>query len=150
MRAAGLDPSDDAEQRTHFALDSLNAFKRDMSAVRAVSTATDASIFYNGGHVGTRHRAAGRRLLALGVGDRCPAAAGAISTSRSACAMPAPWASTSCGQTGKFHTSWGDFHSFKNLAALQFECFRMIAMNAKCMIGDQLPPSGASNPLSTT
>jgi hypothetical protein len=50
------------------------------------------------------------------------------------------------GQTGKFHTSWGDFHSFKNLAALQFEVFRMIAMGAKCMIGDQLPPRGRIEP----
>jgi hypothetical protein len=46
------------------------------------------------------------------------------------------------GQTGKFHTSWGDFHSFKNLAALQYECFRMLAMGAKCMIDDQLHPVG--------
>jgi hypothetical protein len=44
--------------------------------------------------------------------------------------------------TGKFHTSWGDFHSFKNQAALEFECFNMLAMGAKCSIGDQLLPSG--------
>ena len=44
--------------------------------------------------------------------------------------------------TGKFHTSWGDFHSFKNKAALEFECFRMLALNCKCEIGDQLHPSG--------
>jgi hypothetical protein len=48
--------------------------------------------------------------------------------------------------TGKFHTSWGDFHSFKNLAALQFEVFQMLAMNAKCMVGDQLPPRGRIEP----
>jgi hypothetical protein len=46
------------------------------------------------------------------------------------------------GMTGKFHTSWGDFHSFKNLAALQFETFSMLALGAKCSIGDQLHPSG--------
>ena len=46
------------------------------------------------------------------------------------------------GMTGKFHTSWGDFHSFKNLAALQYEVFRMLAMGAKCSIGDQLHPTG--------
>ncbi len=45
-------------------------------------------------------------------------------------------------QTGKFHTSWGDFHSFKNKEALEFECFNMLAQNAKCMIGDQLEPNG--------
>jgi hypothetical protein len=44
--------------------------------------------------------------------------------------------------TGKFHTSWGDFHSLKNKAALEFECFSMLAMNAKCSIGDQLHPKG--------
>jgi len=46
------------------------------------------------------------------------------------------------GMTGKFHTSWGDFHSFKNKEALQFECFQMLALNAKCSIGDQLHPAG--------
>jgi hypothetical protein len=46
------------------------------------------------------------------------------------------------GMTGKFHTSWGDFHSLKNQAALDFECSLMLALNAKCSIGDQLHPSG--------
>src|SRR5262249_32673893 len=41
------------------------------------------------------------------------------------------------------HTSWGDFHSYKNSAALEFECFRMLALGATCSIGDQLPPNGA-------
>ncbi len=50
------------------------------------------------------------------------------------------------GQTGKFHTTWGDFHSFKNQAALEYECFRMLALNAKCMIGDQLHPNGKLSP----
>ena len=50
------------------------------------------------------------------------------------------------GQTGKFHTAWGDFHSFKTKEALEYECFRMIAMGAKCMIGDQLEPNGALSP----
>jgi hypothetical protein len=50
------------------------------------------------------------------------------------------------GHTGKFHTSWGDFHSFKNLPALRFECLRMLAHGAKCLIGDQLVPSGRMDP----
>jgi len=45
-------------------------------------------------------------------------------------------------QTGKFHTSWGDFHSFKNLPALQYECFRALSLNCMCDVGDQLLPSG--------
>jgi len=46
------------------------------------------------------------------------------------------------GMTGKFHKSWGDFGTLKNLAALEYECFRMLANGAKCSIGDQLHPSG--------
>ena len=46
------------------------------------------------------------------------------------------------GMTGKFHTSWGDFHSLKNEEALQFECFQMLALGARCSVGDQLHPSG--------
>ncbi|MCB0240472.1 MAG: beta-galactosidase trimerization domain-containing protein, partial [Anaerolineae bacterium] len=34
----------------------------------------------------------------------------------------------------------------KNLPALQFEVFRMLAMSAKCMIGDHLPPRGRIEP----
>lgn len=140
MRAANLDPVD-AQARNAFALDSLNAFKREMSAfVRNIKA--DCSIFYNAGHVGTRHRAA----------------AGAYSHWELETLPSGGWGyqhfpvtmryARNVGgidilaQTGKFHTSWGDFHSFKNLAALQYECFRIIAMGAKCMIGDQLPPRG--------
>ncbi len=43
---------------------------------------------------------------------------------------------------GKFHKIWGDFGSLRNLAALEYECFRAIANGAKCCVGDQLHPSG--------
>jgi hypothetical protein len=55
MRAAGLDPAN-AQQRAQFALDSLNDFKRDLSAF-VWSINPEVSIFFNAGHVGTRHRA---------------------------------------------------------------------------------------------
>ena len=42
------------------------------------------------------------------------------------------------GMTGKFHTEWGDFHSLKNQAALEFECFRMLSYGYAVSIGDQL------------
>ena len=50
------------------------------------------------------------------------------------------------GMTGKFHTEWGDFHSLKNLAALEFECFRMLSFGFASSIGDQLEPNGTLNP----
>jgi hypothetical protein len=50
------------------------------------------------------------------------------------------------GMTGKFHLSWGDFHSLKNSAALEFECFRILSYGFSMSIGDQLEPYGKLNP----
>ena len=140
MLAAGMEPAD-AEMRAQFAVQSLNDFKLDMSKfVRNFSA--DCSIFYNAGHVGTRHRAVAEayshwELETLPSGgwgyQHFPVT---MRYSRNVGDVDV------LAQTGKFHTAWGDFHSFKNLAALQYECFRIIAMGAKCMIGDQLPPRG--------
>lgn len=46
------------------------------------------------------------------------------------------------GQTGKFHGGWGDMHSLKNRAALEYEAFMLLALNCKILVGDQLMPSG--------
>ena len=50
------------------------------------------------------------------------------------------------GMTARFHRSWGDFGGIKNRAALEFECFRMIAAGSRCSVGDQLHPRGALDP----
>lgn len=47
------------------------------------------------------------------------------------------------GMTGKFHKSWGDFGSYKNQAALEYECFLALAHGGKCSIGDQMYPDGS-------
>ena len=47
---------------------------------------------------------------------------------------------------GKFHTSWGDFGSLRNKAALEYECFRAIANGAGACVGDQLHPTGRLDP----
>lgn len=46
------------------------------------------------------------------------------------------------GMTARFHRSWGDFGTIRNQAALDYECFRMLAQAGKCSIGDQLHPRG--------
>lgn len=46
------------------------------------------------------------------------------------------------GMTGKFHTSWGEFGGYKSPQALKYECCAMLAVGAKCSIGDQLHPCG--------
>lgn len=48
--------------------------------------------------------------------------------------------------TGKFHTSWGEFGGFKHPQALEYETAQMVALGIKCLVGDQLHPSGAINP----
>ena len=48
--------------------------------------------------------------------------------------------------TGKFHTSWGEFGGFKHPQALEYETAQMVALGAKCLVGDQLHPNGAINP----
>jgi hypothetical protein len=55
------------------------------------------------------------------------------------------WGVPTLGMTGKFHTSWGDFSSLKNQAALEFECFQMLANGAACCVGDQMHPRGLLN-----
>ena len=50
------------------------------------------------------------------------------------------------GMTGAFHRSWGDFGTVRNQAALDFECFAMLAQANKCAIGDHLHPDGRLNP----
>ena len=46
------------------------------------------------------------------------------------------------GMTGKFAKTWGHFNSYKPQAALEYECFNMLATGAKCSVGDQLHPRG--------
>jgi hypothetical protein len=143
MRAAGLNPAD-AEQRSQYALESLNHFKREFSQF-VWSINPDVSIFYNAGHVGTRHRAVADAYSHWEL-ETLPSGGWGYQHFPVTMRYARNLGRDVLGQTGKFHTSWGDFHSFKNPAALQFECFRMLALGAKCMVGDQLHPRGRIDP----
>lgn len=143
MEDDGLDPSD-AQIRWQYGLQTINHFKQDMTNfVRQYNS--DCTIFYNEGHIGTRHHSIADvythfELESLPSGDwgyiHFPLTMRYARTFGKDC----------LGQTGKFHTSWGDFHSFKNVEALQYECFRMLALGAKCCVGDQLHPLGKIDP----
>lgn len=50
------------------------------------------------------------------------------------------------GHTGRFHKSWADFGGLKPRAALEYECFRMLASGSTCCIGDQPHPRGRLDP----
>ena len=139
MLERGLDPSDD-EARRAFGLDIINEFKTDMSAfVKAINP--DCANFYNGGHVGPRHRLVKDAYDHFELESLPSGHWGYLHfpmTMRYARTLGVDCVS----HTGKFHTAWGDFHSYKNQAALEFECFRMLALGSKCEIGDQMNPDG--------
>ncbi len=143
MEARGINAAD-AQARRAFGRQTINDFRIEMTRfVHRLNP--ECSIFYNQGHIGPEHRTVVDaythfELESLPSGGwgylHFPIAVRYARTLGIGC----------MGHTGKFHTSWGDFHSFKNLAALQYECLRMLAMGAKCGIGDQLHPSGKIDP----
>jgi hypothetical protein len=139
MTEAGLDPSVQSD-RTRYAKEMLDRFKLDMTAfVRRFNK--ECSIFYNAGHVGpyVRESAAAYTHFEL---ESLPSGGWGYQHFPLAVRYSRTLGLDSVSHTGKFHTTWGDFHSFKNKAALEFECLRMLALNAKCEIGDQLHPRG--------
>lgn len=142
MLARGTDPFD-AAVRWAFAQELVNRFRLDMTRhVRSFSR--DCTIFYNS-VVEPAQRASmdaftHYEMESLPSGPwgylHFPLATRYARTHGKACV----------GMTGKFHTSWADFHSFKNRAALEYECFRSLALAAGCSVGDQLHPTGALCP----
>jgi hypothetical protein len=139
MTEAGLDPADPVA-RAEFGVEVIARFKREMTEfVRRFSR--DCTIFYNAGHIGPRHRRSLDAYSHLELESLPSGGWGYLHfplTMRYARNLGIPC----LGMTGKFHTSWGDFHSFKNTAALEYECFMMQAMGASCSVGDQLHPRG--------
>lgn len=143
MRAAGLNAADPAA-RKRFGLETINAWKHETSAfVRDLNP--ECSIFYNAGHIGPRHRAVADAYTHFEL-ESLPSGSWGYMDFPLKVRYTRTLGIDSLGMTGKFHTTWGDFHSFKNPAALQFECFQMLALGAKCSIGDQLHPSGKIDP----
>ncbi|WP_218915138.1 alpha-L-fucosidase [Caldanaerobius polysaccharolyticus] len=139
MIKQGLNPAS-LEDRKEFGQMLINEFKRDMTNfVRQYNK--DCTIFYNKGHVGPAHRPVVDAYTHFEL-ETLPSGGWGYLHFPVTMRYARNLGLDCLGQTGKFHTSWGDFHSFKNKAALEYECFRMLALNAKCMIGDQLEPNG--------
>ena len=139
MKAEGLDPSK-AEDRAAYARRVNVAFKRGITDhVRRMDA--DCSVFYNAGHIGPYIRHSLDTYTHLEMESLPGGSWGYLHfplTARYVRTLGKPY----LGMTGRFHTSWGDFHSYKNRAALEFECFNMLALGAQCSVGDQLHPSG--------
>lgn len=139
MADRGIDCSD-SSARLGFAADMINRFMLDATEL-VHELSPGIPVFYNRGHVGPSHRAVRDAFGHFEVESLPSGGWGYLHfpvAARYARTLGLPFS----GMTGKFHTSWGDFHSLKNRAALQFECFQMLALGGRCSIGDQLLPRG--------
>ncbi len=143
MKQLGIDTTDDLAVRA-FTKQVLDRFKRRMTAVVREYSA-DCTIFYNAGHIGPCTKSSAETFSHFELESLPSGSWGYLHfpvTARYARKL-----GLDClGMTGKFHTSWGDFHSLKNQAALEFECFRMLSYGFASSIGDQLEPNGRPNP----
>jgi len=143
MEESGLDASV-AEVRQQFGREVTREFRRDLTAfIRTLDR--DCSIFYNGGHVGPELRPSVPAYTHFEL-ESLPSGGWGYLHFPISMRYARTLGLDCMGMTGRFHTSWGDFHSLKNPAALQFECFQMLALGAKCSVGDQLHPSGRIDP----
>lgn len=144
MEREGLNPAR-PEDRERYGREVLRRFIEGMTGfVRTRSPA--GLIFYNRGHVNPALRPVLNRFTHLELESLPSGGWGYLHfpwTMRYARTLGLPCV----GMTGKFHRSWGDFHSFKNRAALEFECFQMLALGARCCVGDQLHPRGRLCPV---
>ncbi|MEO1237199.1 MAG: alpha-amylase family protein, partial [Planctomycetota bacterium] len=149
MGDAGLD-LDNPDHRLRYARQTIADFERTMTDyVRALPEYTeDCTIFYNSGHVGYRHRDNTQAYTHFELESLPGGGWGYMHfpTSQRYVRGVAPETHPTLGMTGKFHSSWGDFHGYKNEASLEFEVFNMLALGAVACIGDQLPPRGVLDP----
>jgi len=143
MRERYIDLDDDVAVRI-FAKESLDDFKAFMTAI-VHDHNKDATVFYNAGHIGTSTKISADSYTHFEIESLPSGGWGYLHFPVSA-RYARTYGKDCMGMTGKFHTSWGDFHSLKNLAALEFECFRILSYGFAISIGDQLEPAGKLNP----
>lgn len=122
----------------------LEEFRSEMTAfVHAIKP--DARIFYNAGHIPKFGREGFKTFTHLEL-ESLPTGGWGYDHFPSSARYADYLGMDFLGQTGKFHTAWGDFGGFKHPDALVYETAQMSALGAKCLIGDQLHPNGRINP----
>ena len=139
MAGRGLDVTD-RDTRRAFGLDVCDEFMADVAA-RVRAAAPDATLFFNNGHVGPRHRRVMASHTHLEI-ESLPGGGWGYLHFPVVARYARTLTDRVVGMTGRFHTGWGEFHALKNPAALEFECFSMLAHGARASVGDQLHPRG--------
>lgn len=143
MAAHGLDPENPADRLIND--EWVNErFRVEMSAVLNAEF-PGLRIFYNCGHIHKQgpERFAPYSHLEL---ESLPTGGWGYNHFPSSARYAATLGLDFVAHTGKFHTSWGEFGGFKHPDALEFEAAQMVSLGSKCLVGDQLHPSGAINP----
>lgn len=142
MRKRNIDIEDEAQVKA-FARFVMARFKQEMTDF-IHSFYKDITVFYNSGHIGPDIRECAEAYTHFEI-ESLPSGWGYAD-------FPAvgkyaqKFGKDVLGMTGKFHNTWGDFHSLKNQAALEFEAFRALSYGFGISIGDQLEPNGCLNP----
>ena len=139
MSKLGYDPKEKSD-RVAYSIKMLDEFKIEITSF-IKERVPHAGIFYNSSHVGPAFKRSFDQYTHLEL-ESLPSGGWGYMHFPSTVRYARTLNKDMIGMTGKFHTYWGDFHSFKNKAALEFECFQMLAMNTGCSIGDQLDPRG--------
>lgn len=139
MLEHNIDP-DSKKERESYAAIMLEEFKEEISEfIRA--NAPGISIFYNDSRFDTDSKRAFDAYSHLEL-ESLPSGSWGYDHFPAVVRYARTLGKEIIGMTGKFHTYWGDFHSLKNKAALEYECFQMLAMGTGCSVGDQLHPLG--------
>jgi hypothetical protein len=139
MREAGLDPARETDRAKHSKM-VLDAFKRHFTGfIRPINET--CTIFYNAGHIYPDWRSILDTYTHLEL-ESLPSGGWGYAHFPITMRYARRLGLDCMGVTGKFHTTWGDFSSFKHQEALEYEIFTQIANGAKCSIGDQLHPTG--------
>lgn len=139
MRRDGLDPNKKEDRLKNHRNAILAYYQRMHEAVKKKDP--EMRLFHNSGHIYKNERERWKyfshlELESLPTGgwgyDHFPVSARYVNT----------LGMEYLGMTGKFHTTWGEFGGFKRPKALELECLTMVALGARCSIGDQLHPDG--------
>lgn len=142
MLANGLDPENPADRLKND--EAVNEQFRHETSTALFKEFPGLRIFYNCGHI---HKQGPKRFSAythLEL-ESLPTGGWGYDHFPSSARYAATLGFDFLAHTGKFHTSWGEFGGFKQPEALDYECAQMVSLGSKCLVGDQLHPSGAIN-----
>ncbi len=143
MQAKNLDPLLPADRQRHVRLVLERYYRASTAAARELNP--DTPVFHNSGHITQGNTDILKYFSHLEL-ESLPTGGWGYDHFPISAKYCANLPYDMLGMTGKFHTTWGEFGGLKHPNALRYECAQMLAVGAKCSIGDQLHPNGTLDP----